>query len=76
MVERLLRISKREQKKWPKSSLIMEQFLGIREPEPQQDPALQPVQNHRALPHDMNPDWQDALCPPTSAVSGSITHIE
>jgi hypothetical protein len=56
MVERLIRISKREQKKRPKSSLIMEQFLGIRAPEPQQNPALQPVQNHRALPHDMNPD--------------------
>jgi hypothetical protein len=56
MVERLLRISKREQRKRPKSSLFMEKFLGIRAPEPQQDPALQPAQNHRALPQDMNPD--------------------
>jgi hypothetical protein len=56
MVERLFRISKQEQKKRPKSSLIIEQFLGIRAPDSQQDPVLQPAQNHHALPHDMNPD--------------------
>jgi hypothetical protein len=56
MVERLLRISKREQSKRPKSSRIMEMFLGIRAPEQQQNPAPQPAQNHRALPQDMNPD--------------------
>jgi hypothetical protein len=56
MVERLLRISKREQRRRPNSSRIMETFLGIRAPEPQHNPALHPAENHRALPQDMNPD--------------------
>jgi hypothetical protein len=56
MVERLLRISKREQRKRPNSSRIMETFLGIRAPDPQHNPVLHPAENHRALPQDMNPD--------------------
>jgi hypothetical protein len=56
MVERLLRIYKREQRKRPNSSRIMEMFLGIWATEPQHNPALHPAENHRALPQDMNPD--------------------
>jgi hypothetical protein len=56
MVERLLRIYKREQRKRPNSSRIMEMFLGIWATEPQHNPALHPAENHRALPQDMNPN--------------------
>jgi hypothetical protein len=57
MVERLLRISKREIRKRPRSSVIMERFLGIAPNTTSTNPLqLEPSLNPRAYPQDLHPD--------------------
>jgi hypothetical protein len=56
MTERLLRIAKRENKKRPRSSMIMHRFLGLPQ-ENNQATARNMIRiNTRAYPQDMNPD--------------------
>jgi hypothetical protein len=56
-VERIINITKREKKKHPKESLIMERFLNLRTHKPQRPPIpIQNVNNPRRFPQELQPD--------------------
>jgi hypothetical protein len=73
-VERLIRITKREQKQRPRNSIIMERFLNLPATTNTKRSTAKP--NPRRYKQDIRPDWQLELCPRKSAVSGSAIRIE
>jgi hypothetical protein len=75
MTERLVRIAKRENKKRPRSSMIMHRFLGLPQENNQENTRNTIRNNPRAYPQEMNPDLCKTPCPQLSAVSGSIIQI-
>jgi hypothetical protein len=55
MVERLIRITKREQKRRPKGSIIMERFLQLAAPQTNQSQQQQ-KQHPKKFCQELNPD--------------------
>jgi hypothetical protein len=56
LVERIIRISKREQNKRPKYSRIMDRFLGLRQQPPTLHTMVDSINNPRAYQQDLHPD--------------------
>jgi hypothetical protein len=56
MMERLIRIEKREQKKRPKESMLMHRFLGLNTTHQQEDIQQAHIRHPRAYQQELNPD--------------------
>jgi hypothetical protein len=78
-VERIISITKQEQKKRPRESIIMERFINLgttQTPITGNTSAQWKTNKPSKFIQEMNPDWQIVCCPRKSAVSGSTTQIE
>jgi hypothetical protein len=73
-VKRLIKITRRELKKWPRESIILEWFLKVKNNT--QEQGNHEAEDPRAYAQELNPDWHYENCPQQSAVSGSTTLIE